>query len=61
MVRRCSRQHSGTQLQQTLVCTEQRRHLPAGQHQIEAVVNGMIEMGGQDPSAISARTVLAGI
>jgi hypothetical protein len=61
MVRRCSRQHPGSQLQKELIRAEQRRHLPAGQYQIKAVVNGMIEMGGQAPSAISARTVLAGI
>ena len=61
MVRRCSRQHPGSQLQMTLIRAEQRRHLPTGQHQIEAVDHGMIEMGGQTSSAILARTVLAGI
>ena len=40
----CSWQHPGNQLHQTLICAEHRRHLPAGQHQIEAVDHGMNKM-----------------
>jgi hypothetical protein len=40
-------QHFARQNQQTVVCAKQRGHLPRGQHQIETVLDRVIEVGGE--------------